>query len=89
MVLEKEEKAEIIKEFGRHEKDVGSTQVQIAILTRRIEEVSKHLRSAPKDLHSMRGLVKMVGKRRRLLRYLKKEDPEAYNELLSRLNLRK
>lgn len=89
MVLEKEEKLSVINEFGLHDKDVGSSEVQIALLTSRINGLSSHLQSAPKDLSSRRGLVSLVAKRRRLLNYLKKKQPEKYQALIEKLGLRK
>jgi small subunit ribosomal protein S15 len=89
MVLAKEERQHLISEFRTHEKDVGSPEVQISLLTRRIEELSKHIQAFPKDFHSKRGLLIMVGKRRKLLRYLKNESPERYQGLLEKLGLRK
>jgi len=88
-VIAKEEKQHLISEFRIHKKDVGSPEVQISLLTRRIEELSRHIQSSPKDFHSKRGLLMMVGKRRKLLRYLKKESPERYQNLLEKLGLRK
>ena len=82
-------KAEIIKEFGRKEGDTGSPEVQIAILTARINELNDHLKVHKKDHHSRRGLLKMVGKRRNLLSYLKKNDLEGYRALIAKLGLRK
>ena len=82
-------KQEIIKEFGRHEGDTGSPEVQIALLTERINSLTAHLRTHKKDHHSRRGLLKMVGKRRNLLAYLKKADIERYRSLIERLGLRK
>lgn len=87
-MLSKEEKERIIKEFARHEGDTGSPEVQIALLTARIRQVTEHLKVHRKDFHSRYGLMKMVGKRRRLLRYLKSLDIERYRDLLKRLNLR-
>ncbi len=89
MALSKEEKQQLIGEFRIHEKDGGSPEVQIAILTQRIEELSKHIQAAPKDFHSKRGLLQMVGKRRKLLRYLKKVSPERYQSVLGKLGLRR
>ena len=89
MALEREERKKIMGEFGRHEKDVGSPEIHVAILTRRIEEVAKHLESNKKDFHSRRGLVMMVGKRRRLLRYLRRKDQARYQELIDKIGLRK
>jgi small subunit ribosomal protein S15 len=88
-MLAKEEKRRLISEFGVHAKDVGSPEIQISILTRRIEELSKHIQAAPKDFHSKRGLLVMVGKRRKLLRYLKEVSPQRYQNLLEKLGLRK
>ena len=82
-------KTEIIKEFGRFEGDTGSPEVQIALLTARINELNDHLRVHKKDHHSRRGLLKMVGKRRNLLNYLAKKDEEAYKDLVKKLGLRK
>lgn len=82
-------KSEIIKEFGRKEGDTGSPEVQIAILTARINELNEHLKVHKKDHHSRRGLLKMVGKRRNLLSYLKKNDLEGYRALIAKLGLRK
>jgi len=88
-MLAKEKKQEIIKEFGKDEKDSGSTEVQIALLTARIQELTEHLRTFKKDHSSRRGLLKMVGQRRSLLKYLRNNDLEKYREILKRLNLRK
>lgn len=88
MPLQKEEKAKTISEFARHEKDTGSVEVQVALLTKRINRLSQHLREHPKDHHSRRGLLMMVGHRRRLLNYLAKENPEKYREILRKLRLR-
>ena len=85
----KERKAEIVKEFGKNEQDTGSPAVQIALLTERIRELTEHLKVNPKDHHSRRGLLKMVGHRRRLLSYLSKKDINRYREILAQLNLRK
>ena len=89
MSLTQEGKREVFKEFGRTEKDTGSAEVQIALLTRRIEELTGHFKANPKDHASRRGLLKMVGQRRKLLNYLKKTDIEKYREILGRLSLRK
>jgi len=88
-MLAKEKKQEIIKEFGKDANDSGSTEVQIALLTARIEELTEHLRTFKKDHSSRRGLLKLVGHRRNLLKYLKKKDLESYRAILKRLNLRK
>ena len=82
-------KAEIIKEFGRFEGDTGSPEVQIALLTARINELNGHLKTHKKDHHSRRGLLKMVGRRRNLLNYVKEQDIERYRDLVARLGLRK
>jgi SSU ribosomal protein S15P len=88
-MLSKERKAEIIKEFGRTPQDTGSPEVQIALLTERINQLTEHLKNNKKDHHSRRGLFKMVGQRRGFLEYLKKTDIDAYRELIERLNIRK
>ena len=82
-------KQEIIKEFGRKEGDTGSPEVQIALLTARINELNDHLRVHKKDHHSRRGLLKMVGKRRNLLNYLAKKDVQRYRDIVEKLGLRK
>ncbi len=84
-----EKKAEIIKEYARTEGDTGSPEVQVAILTYRIKELTEHLKTNHKDHHSRRGLLKMVGKRRGLLDYLKKVDIERYRALIEKLGIRK
>ena len=84
-----ERKTEIIQEYAVHEGDTGSPEVQIAVLTGRILELNDHLKVHPKDSHSRRGLFKMVGTRRNLLKYLKSKDLERYNSLIKRLGLRK
>lgn len=89
MPLSKEEKQRIVEEFGTHEGDTGSPEVQIALLTKRIEELTEHLKVHRKDHHSRRGLLMMVGKRRRLLNYLKEKDYERYKALIERLGLRR
>ena len=88
-MIAKEKKQAIIAEFGRSEGDTGSPEVQIAILTARINELTDHFKANPKDHHSRRGLLKMVGKRRALLAYLKDTDIESYRNLIERLGLRK
>ena len=88
-MISKEKKAEIMKEYARCEGDTGSPEVQIAILTERIQELTEHLKVHHKDHHSRRGLLKMVGQRRGLLTYLKKKDIERYRQLIERLGLRK
>ena len=84
-----EKKTAIIAEYARKEGDTGSPEVQIAILTARIQELTEHLKNHPKDHHSRRGLLKMVGQRRGLLAYLKKTDIERYRALIEKLGLRK
>ena len=87
-MISKEKKAEIISKYARKEGDTGSPEVQIAILTSRISELTEHLKVNPKDHHSRRGLLKMVGQRRGLLQYLKKTNLEGYRTLIARLELR-
>ncbi|MBO6738822.1 MAG: 30S ribosomal protein S15 [Phycisphaerales bacterium] len=89
MPLPVEEKQQIIKDFARKEGDSGSPEVQIALLTARIKQVATHLRQNKGDVHNRRGLVMMVSKRNRLLRYLSKKDHAAYLELIGKLGLRK
>ncbi len=84
-----ERKREIVAKFGENEKDTGKAEVQIALLTERITELTEHLKLNKKDHHSRRGLLKLVGQRRRLLRYLKDSDLERYRSILSELGLRK
>ncbi|MGL4484952.1 MAG: 30S ribosomal protein S15 [Anaerovoracaceae bacterium] len=84
-----EKKAEIIKEYGLKEGDTGSPEVQVALLTFRINDLNEHLKEHKKDHHSRLGLLKMVGKRRNLLNYLKEQDIEKYRSLIARLGLRK
>jgi small subunit ribosomal protein S15 len=88
-MISKEKKQEIIKNFGRTPEDTGSPEVQIALLSERINELTEHLKNNKKDHHSRRGLLKMVGQRRGLLEYLKKTDIEGYRNLIDRLGLRK
>ncbi|QEY35131.1 30S ribosomal protein S15 [Caproiciproducens galactitolivorans] len=85
----KEEKTEIIKEYALHEGDTGSSEVQIAILTKRINDLTEHLKTHQKDHHSRRGLLKMVGARRNLLNYLQKRDIERYRSIIQKLGIRK
>jgi len=87
--LEKERKGAIIEEFRLHEKDSGSTSLQTALLTERINELTEHMKVHRHDFHSQRGLLKLVGQRRRLLAYLKREDVARYRDLITRLGLRK
>ena len=88
-MITKEMKEQIIKEYGRTEGDTGSPEVQVAVLTARIQELTEHLKENPKDHHSRRGMLKMVGQRRGLLEYLKKKDIERYRALIEKLGLRK
>ena len=88
-MIAKEKKPAIIEEYGRKPGDTGSPEVQVAILTERIRELTEHLKVNTKDHHSRRGLLKMVGKRRGLLAYLKKKDINRYRELIEKLGLRK
>lgn len=88
MSLSVEEKAEIIADSRVHESDTGSPEVQVSILTRRINQMTEHLKVHKHDLHSRRGLLMMVGQRRRLLAYLSKKSPERYRALITRLGLR-
>ena len=89
MALTKEAKAKIIKEFAKNAKDVGSAEVQVAILTKEIEELTKHLKEHKHDYHSNRGLLMKVGRRKKLLQYLKDNDVKSYREVIKKLNLRK
>lgn len=89
MALLKEEKAKIISENARTQADTGSPEVQVAVLTQRISELTEHLKTHPKDHHSRRGLLRMVGRRRRLLEYLRREDVERYRSLIAKLGLRR
>jgi small subunit ribosomal protein S15 len=89
MSLTQEKKQELIQKFGRADGDTGSAEVQIALLTERINELTEHLRSHTKDHHSRRGLLMLVGKRRRLLRYLERADLERYRQVVSDLGLRR
>ncbi|ADO83112.1 SSU ribosomal protein S15P [Ilyobacter polytropus DSM 2926] len=82
-------KAELVKEFGKFEGDTGSTEVQVAILTERINHLTDHLKTHKKDHHSRLGLLKMVGKRRRLLNYMMKKDLDGYRALIAKLGIRK
>ena len=87
--MTKEEKQAIIKEYAVHEGDTGSAQVQVAVLTKRINELTEHLKVHKKDHHSRRGLLKMVGHRRNLLNYLQKKDIERYRAIIAKLGIRK
>ena len=88
MGLTQDKKQELIEKFGRSEGDTGSAEVQIALLTARINELTEHLRSHTKDHHSRRGLLMLVGKRRRLLRYLERADLDRYRQVVADLGLR-
>ena len=88
-MISKEKKQSIIAEYARSEGDTGSPEVQIAVLTARIQELTEHMKKNPKDFHSNRGLLKMVGQRRGLLNYLKDTDIERYRALIEKLGLRK
>ena len=88
-MIAKEQKQAIIAEYGRTANDTGSPEVQIAILSARIQELTDHLKENPKDHHSRRGMLKMIGQRRGLLSYLKETDIERYRSLIERLGLRK
>jgi small subunit ribosomal protein S15 len=89
MALKKDQRTALIDDYRRSETDTGSPEVQVALLSRRIEQLTEHLKGHAKDHHSRRGLLMMVGKRRRLLDYLRKEDIERYRALISRLGLRR
>jgi small subunit ribosomal protein S15 len=88
-MLTKEKKEKVVKEFRTSEKDTGSTEVQIALLTTRINELTDHFKNHPKDHASRRGLLKMVGNRSALLKYISRKDIKRYKEIISRLGLRK
>ena len=87
--MQKEEKTEIIQKYAIHEGDTGSPEVQIAVLTQRINSLTEHLKIHKKDHHSRRGLLKMVGRRRNLLNYLQKKDVERCRAIIEKLNIRK
>jgi small subunit ribosomal protein S15 len=89
MALEQAAKKTVLKKFGVHESDTGSAQVQIALLTERLNGLNEHFRTHVKDHHSRRGLLKLVGQRRRLLVYLHKKDPASYRKLIGDLGIRK
>ncbi len=89
MSLTKDKKAELVEKYGRDGSDTGSTEVQVALLTARINELTEHLRAHRKDHHSRRGLLMLVGQRRRLLRYLESTDLDRYRSLVSELGLRR
>ena len=87
--MDKEKKTEIMTSYQAHEGDTGSTEVQVALLTERIKQLTRHMMDNRHDYHTQRGLLKLVGQRRRLLNYLNKEDVERYNKLIRSLGLRK
>ena len=89
MPLTKDDKAELVERFGANGQDTGSTKVQVALLTRRISELTEHMKVHSHDHHSRRGLLKLVGRRRRLLNYLQKHDLEGYRALIKELGLRR
>ena len=89
MALDKEKKQEIIQQFRTHETDSGSPEVQIALLTARIAKLSEHLKTHKKDVHSRRGLIRMVNQRKKLLSYLARKDYQRYKAVIERLNLRR
>ena len=88
MTVSKERKAELTREFGDNEHDTGNSKVQVAILTERIKELTEHMKTHPKDYSTRRGLLKLVGRRRRLLAYIKKNDVAEYRELIAKLGIR-
>lgn len=89
MPIEKEQKNLIMQDYARHDKDTGSPEVQVALLTTRITQLTDHLRTHSHDEHSRRGLLKLVGQRRRHLKYLSQTKPDVYRELITRLGLRR
>lgn len=88
MTISKERKAELTAQFGKNAQDTGNSKVQVAILTERIRELTEHMKSHQKDFHTRRGLLMLVGKRRRLLSYIKKNDIKQYRELIAQLGIR-
>ena len=88
MAVSKERKAELVAQYGKGEKDSGSAEVQVALLTERIKGLSEHMKVHPKDFHTRRGLLMLVGKRRRLLSYIKARDIEEYRALIKKLGIR-
>jgi len=88
-MLTSEEKTKIIQKYKIHDVDTGSSEIQIALLSEEIQKLLSHLKKHPKDLHSKRGLLKMVSKRRKLLKYLKKEDEKKYNKIVKAVGLKK
>ncbi len=89
MPLTQEQKSELIAKYGANQQDTGSTKVQVALLTQRITELTEHMQTHPHDHHSRRGLLKMVGRRRRLLTYMQRHDLEGYRALIKELGLRR
>ncbi|HYY44124.1 MAG TPA: 30S ribosomal protein S15 [Actinomycetota bacterium] len=89
MALLQDEKARIISEHGRSDGDTGSPEVQVALLTTRISQLTEHLKTHPKDHHSRRGLLKLVGRRRRLLEYVRRQDVDRYRDIVAKLGLRR
>ncbi len=87
--MDKEKKKEVLEKFERHKGDTGSTEVQVAVLTERINQLTSHMAANKHDFHTERGLLKLVGRRRRLLAYLSREDTDRYNSLIKSLGLRK
>ncbi len=88
MTISTERKAELVREFGKNDTDSGSPEVQVAILTDRIRELTEHMKTHKKDFHTRRGLLMLVGKRRRLLSYIKAKDIENYRQLIAKLGIR-
>lgn len=88
-MLTKEVKEKIVKEFGRSETDTGSCEVQIALLTERVNQISEHLKSFPKDKHSRRGLITLVGRRKKFVKYLRKNDAERCDAVMKKLGIKK
>ncbi len=89
MALTKEDKARIVQEYGKSEKNTGATEAQVALLTERINTLTEHFKANKKDTNSRRGLQKIIGQRRRLLKYLQRNDLESYRSLIDKLNIRK
>lgn len=88
-MLKKDKKLELIKKYGVHEKDTGSSDVQIALLSKEIDSLVSHLKDHPKDLHSKKGLIRMVVKRKKLLAYLEEEDEKRYKDIVKKIGLKK
>lgn len=89
MSLQQEKKKKLVEEFGRHPRDTGSSETQVALLTGQIERLTEHMKSHRKDTRSQRGLIMMVSRRQKHLRYLKRTNPERYRQVVEKLNLRK